>query len=350
MGRSLFRFALIAASLPLLGGCVAALVPVVASGTLIGKQQLDDKEEDGEIAAEEIAAVEPEQMPEPAPVAAATPAAPEPPADPVETAAGELPPAEGEAPSSEMAAQDAPTEDASSEDAPTVATAFADIPASTPTIEPPTSQAPVATAEPTAPEVTRPSPPPGPTDLRAYDALYSYVESQARRDPVESSRQSAILASPGSLSPQRTDCSIRPPAVLFDLDYGDQPFDTSKTPRANPALAGILAAMRLQEIEIFWISEQSAIAAGSIRKALVASGLDTQGRDGLLLMRRSDDRKQSRRRELSETHCLLAIGGDRRADFDELYLYLKDENTAQPLEELIGAGWFITPLPLTEGP
>jgi hypothetical protein len=189
----------------------------------------------------------------------------------------------------------------------------------------------------------------GPTDFRAYDALYSYVESQARRDPVKSPRQSALLAAPGSLSPIRTECSIRPPAILVDLDPGDRPFDASITPQANPSLGQILTSFRLQEIEIFWISQQSAISAGAIRKALVASGLDPQGRDGLLLMRNADDRKQARRKELAETHCLLAIGGDTRSDFDELYLYLKEETAAQPLEELIGAGWFLTPLPLTEG-
>ena len=67
------------------------------------------------------------------------------------------------------------------------------------------------------------------------------------------------------------------------------------------------------------------------------------------MMRNGEDRKQERRREVSKTHCVVAIAGDTRADFDELYLYLKDRSAAQPLEELVGAGWFLTPLPIEEG-
>ena len=111
----------------------------------------------------------------------------------------------------------------------------------------------------------------------------------------------------------------------------------------------MLAALRLQEVEIFWSSTLPAVRAGEVRKVLTNSGLDPRGRDGLLLMRNKEDRKQARIKDLGETHCLIAIAGDRRADFDELYLYLRDKSAAQPLEELIGAGWFLTPLPLNEG-
>ncbi len=67
------------------------------------------------------------------------------------------------------------------------------------------------------------------------------------------------------------------------------------------------------------------------------------------MMRRKDDRKQTRRKELGETHCVIAIAGDMRGDFDELFLFLKDPASAAPLERLIGAGWFLIPLPLQEG-
>lgn len=178
--------------------------------------------------------------------------------------------------------------------------------------------------------------------------LSSYVESQARRDPVSQPRQSAILAAPGSLSPDRSDCSIRPPAVVFDLDPADEAFDPSGKAKADPALVQMLHSFRMQEVEIFWVSELAALDAGKIRKRLVESGLDPVGRDGLLLMRRIDDRKQARRRELSETHCAIAIAGDRKTDFDELYEYLKDPSAAKPLDSLLGAGWFLIPSPLLD--
>lgn len=188
-----------------------------------------------------------------------------------------------------------------------------------------------------------------PLSLRAYDALYSYVDAQARRDPVEQPRDSALLASPALLRPDRTECSIRPPAVVVDIDPGEASFDPSITPAKNTTLGQMLGAMRQQEIEIYWISSLPAVQAGAVRKALGAAGLDPEGKDQLLLMRNGEDRKQERRRELARSHCIVAIAGDTRSDFDELFAYLKDRSAAQPLEELVGAGWFLTPLPLEQG-
>ena len=181
---------------------------------------------------------------------------------------------------------------------------------------------------------------------QVFSGILNYADTQAGLDPISEPRQSAILAAPGSLTPQRSDCSIRPPAVMFDLDPAGAVFDPVAETKAAPALAQILSAFRLQEIAIFWISELPALDAGAVRKRLVESGLDPIGRDGLILMRRADDRKQTRRRELSETHCVIAIAGDTKSDFDELYDYLKDPSAAQPLDAMLEAGWFLTPLPL----
>lgn len=189
----------------------------------------------------------------------------------------------------------------------------------------------------------------GTIGLGGFDDVASYAMLQAQRDPIIDGRQSAILQDPGSLDPARTDCSIRPAALLIDLDAGQNIFDPAIADSADSELGALLASVRRQQIEIFWISSLSAAEAGPVRRSLINSGLDPDGRDGLLLMRKASDRKQLRRRELDQTHCIIAIAGDNRADFDELYLYLRDPSAAQRLEELIGAGWFLTPLPLTEG-
>lgn len=42
----------------------------------------------------------------------------------------------------------------------------------------------------------------------------------------------------------------------------------------------------------------------------------------------------------------IAIAGDEPADFDELYSYLKSDDAALGLNEMFGAGWFLTPLPI----
>ncbi len=200
--------------------------------------------------------------------------------------------------------------------------------------EPPTARVPAATPA---------------RSLRAYDALLSYAVTEAARDPVERPRMSAVLQAPTSLSPARADCSIRPPAVLFDLDPADGLFDPDTMDQSDPLLDVMVRRLRAEAIDIFWISGLPALRAGDVRRVLKNSGLDPKGDDGILLIQRSEDRKQERRKQLQETHCLIAIAGDTRSDFDELYEYLKTPELSQPLEELVGSGWFLAPLPLTQG-
>ncbi len=178
-----------------------------------------------------------------------------------------------------------------------------------------------------------------------YQAFSSHALAQARLDPVDDPRASAILATPGSLDPVMSDCAIRPPAVLIDLDPAGGTLDLDRPVASNPGLADALGALRVRDVAVFWISGASAAEAGKLRERLLISGLDPWGRDGLLLMRRADDRKQIRRRELSEMHCVVAIAGDSKSDFDELFDYLKNPAAAEGLDALIGEGWFLTPTP-----
>lgn len=197
---------------------------------------------------------------------------------------------------------------------------------------------PVETAE-HAPVSVGPSPvlPPA-----AYADFLAHASEQASRDPVAEGRESAILAAPGSLQPETTECAIRPPAVVVDLDpaQGTRDFGTLAP---DPALAHGLRILRLEGVLVFWISDASAAEAGTLRRRLTETGLDPTTNDGLLLMRRAEDRKQLRREELAKTHCIVAILGDERSDFDELYDYLKDPAAASALEALIGNGWFLVP-------
>ena len=62
-----------------------------------------------------------------------------------------------------------------------------------------------------------------------------------------------------------------------------------------------------------------------------------------------DERKQTRRDALAKTHCIVAILGDERADFDELYLYLKDRDAVVPPDAIIGNGWFLASPITNEG-
>lgn len=224
-------------------------------------------------------------------------------------------------------------EEGRASDRPAAATAEAEAPPASPA-----SSAPAGAAQ--APgtrgaEELSPAPPAG-----TYDALFEHAIAQAARDPADEPRHSAILAEPGTLAPETTDCAILPPAVVLDLDPGDATRDFA-TLAPDPALARGLAALRQQNIAIFWISSASAGRAGTLRTRLRENRLDPAGRDGLLLMRGSQDRKQIRREELAKTHCVVAIAGDRRSDFDELFEYLKEPAAASALDPLFGNGWFL---------
>ena len=187
-----------------------------------------------------------------------------------------------------------------------------------------------------------------------YSAFFQFALALERGDG-ESVGSSALLRNPGMLDAQRLACSQQDPAVLIDLDPGDQLFQSAASAKLDAALNDGLRQLRARGIAIFWISGRAADAAGSIRQYLADAGADTAGEDRLILMRYPSDSKQSRRRAIAETHCLGAIVGDQRADFDELFSYIKDPAMAAPLEPLFGDGWFLAnaaqelPAPLSEG-
>ncbi len=292
IGRRLLRAATLLALGAPLGGCVAAAIPVIAAGGLAGREVLDDGDDSAEQRGPGVA----------------------------DRAASERqPPARIASPA---------TQDRS------VAGAATDrLPAAGGTPAAPARQPISTTGQQTATS--------GP-----YAAFEAHALVQASLDPVDTPRRSAVLASPSTLSPQTTDCTILPPAVLVDLDPELGIFDPAADLSQQAAFAKTLETLRASTVDVFWISRASAAEAGAVRKALLDSGLDPWGRDGLLLMRRAEDRKQVRRRELAESHCVIAIAGDARSDFDELYDYLKDPAAAAPLEPLIDAGWFVVPNPI----
>ena len=81
---------------------------------------------------------------------------------------------------------------------------------------------------------------------------------------------------------------------------------------------------------------------------LVATGLDPDGEDRLVLLRQPNDRKATRLQQEARRFCVIAFAADRRGDFEEAFDYLRDPEgpVAQALESHIGAGWFLTPPPI----
>lgn len=184
-------------------------------------------------------------------------------------------------------------------------------------------------------------PPSGRSDNAAratLDKFFGYALNQALRSKA---RDSALLASPGLLQPKRADCSYRPAAVMIDIDPGRGTFDPLEAARADPRLGQVLAALRAKDIKVFWITRLGEGFGEELRAVLAQTALDRRGEDELLLLSSLDERKQTRRNDVARSFCVVALLGDERADFDELYLYLKDPEKAIALDAMLGAGWFL---------
>lgn len=159
--------------------------------------------------------------------------------------------------------------------------------------------------------------------------------------PATGKRASVVLAAASMLATTRAPCRASAPAVFVDLDPGRGTFDPLAPGLPHRTLASHLAALRDAGITVVWFSRLGENFAAPARAALAASGFDPHGRDPLVLLRSLDERKQSRRDEAAASWCPIAMLGDERADFDELYLYLKNPGAAATLDRLLDDGWFL---------
>lgn len=194
---------------------------------------------------------------------------------------------------------------------------------------------PTTLAELPAPDTTAPRNDP------VIQAFARYAGTMAEAMPGREQRVSALLTEPSELNARRIPCGSRPLAVIIDLDPGRGTFDPLSPGQADPHLGTALAGLRAKGVAVIWLSRLGENFADAARAALAQGGLDPEGRDTLVLMRDLDERKQTRRDALAKAVCPIAILGDERADFDELYLYLKNPDTAIALDASLGRGWFL---------
>lgn len=179
-----------------------------------------------------------------------------------------------------------------------------------------------------------------------YKAFYTFTVHKLATKPANGTRHSMLLINPPSLKPDLEPCDSKPPAVLIDLDPGNGVMPLTGSAHAVPGLARQLANLRADGVAIDWISARTSADAARIRAILARTRLDPKGTDRLLLVSRAGETKQTMRRALGNSNCLLAIVGDKRGDFDNLYDYLRDPAFALPLSPLIGHGWFLAPTPV----
>lgn len=157
--------------------------------------------------------------------------------------------------------------------------------------------------------------------------------------------RSALLAQGGAagLQARKRPCTDREPAVIVDLDSGQGAFVPEDAAHAPADVTAEIARLREAGVVVLWISRLDADAVDRVAEALKTSGLDPTGRDPILLVRNEDERKQVLRERANDTTCVIAIAGDRRADFDELFDYLRDPEQATMYDSLLGSGWFMVP-------
>lgn len=191
-------------------------------------------------------------------------------------------------------------------------------------------------------------PPPSQADLgiaRPWRDFASFALDRARGLAEGGDVASALLTQQSAISfgNEMRPCVAREPAVVVDLDRGDTSFSPPATGPASPVVAETLARLREAGVIVLWVSQASANDVATVADALQSSGLDPTGRDPILLVRNAEERKQVLREEANQTVCVVALAGDERSDFDELFDYLRDPTLASFYDAQLGNGWFIVP-------
>ena len=191
-------------------------------------------------------------------------------------------------------------------------------------------------------------PPPAITAPDPWSEFVDYALAQVAGETGQPPPLSALLVSGLSLDlPQRRECKVPDRAVIIDLDAEGS---SSGAATPNRDLARQLERLRAAGIVVVWSSKRPASEVADVAASLRSAGLDPAGSDPLLLLRTPRDRKQALREEAALDVCPIAIAGDRKGDFDELFDYLRDPQAAAGLDSLLGSGWFIVPPPLPSTP
>jgi len=204
---------------------------------------------------------------------------------------------------------------------------------------------PNANAQAAASPANEPPAPSGPPAApEPWQKFFTYaLGSEDASGYVSNGRSVLLISDPPIDMPSLRDCQTPVPAVVIDLDDQATSFDPQRLGMAPAGVAEGLAKLRKAGIVVLWISQLPAARAPEVAQALRTSGLDPAGVDQLLLIRNPKDRKQLLREDANEDVCIVAIAGDKRGDFDELFDYLRRPWEAAGLDAMLGSGWFMVP-------
>lgn len=176
------------------------------------------------------------------------------------------------------------------------------------------------------------------------------LKQSARLAEGERVRSVVLVPRVDVFKPEMMACDGKPLAVVIDLDdVTGRDWIKADTLYRQNGLIEVLHSLRTAEISVIWLSDQPVATSERISAILNDAGFSqSESDDFLFLDRGAEDRKQVRRWDAARNYCIVAMAGDDRADFDELYAYLRDPDGAITLETMFGNGWFLTPPPLVE--
>ncbi|MEP6867015.1 MAG: hypothetical protein ABJA20_00715 [Novosphingobium sp.] len=219
--------------------------------------------------------------------------------------------------------------------------------------------APQVAALPTPPPALVPLPAPRPMSSPSAGAVFRPMDSTpssgylgftafaiSHANAPDASAVAGVIDLKSPLAaPHLAQCGGQAPAVVIDLDPGLSVFNPAAA-EPQPGLGEALAALRSAGVTVMWASAMPVERAEDVHVALARTGLDPARIDRLLLLNGPGDRKQARRAAAARNWCVIAMAGDRRGDFDEVFDYLRDPDARIPADDLFGKGWYIAPPPL----
>ena len=186
-------------------------------------------------------------------------------------------------------------------------------------------------------------PPPAlPAANPATDPFIRFALDRAERRAAGQPVASAMLVKNVNLfQPAFMPCDGLPLAVLIDVDDPAGTDAEAISPVVTPALAPGLEKLRDAQVQVIWLSGRLMDARAALAERLNKDGLWVEDKDIVMLSRGGDDRAQQERLDVADGRCVVAMLGDRKTDFDELFDYLHRPDDAFALDRMWAQGWFL---------
>lgn len=184
--------------------------------------------------------------------------------------------------------------------------------------------------------------------IATFYAVSNYAISIAQNEATTPKQSALIDSSTMAVWPRRKRCVTKRLAVTIDLDPGFQVFDPTDPPLPAVGLAVELDRIRKAGIEIVWVSNLLEAHEEDVRMILAATQLD-ENRSDILVLGSTHQSKHEKLDKLNSEVCVIAMGGDRVADFEQAIEYVRDPTgpIAKALLENIESGWFLIASPIS---